>query len=87
MPDSSSSLYSNAQTVVRDAKTFAFETLEQDDGRATVIRFDLDDTAIKLGDVLLVLTGADVSFHGMIREVGHGSAVAADRTSSLIASR
>ena len=83
MPDSSTQ-GSHAQTVVVEAGDFRFETVEQESGRATVIRFQLHNPNIRLGDTLLVLSGGEVQFHGMIREVGNGWGKAMDRQGSLL---
>lgn len=74
----------HAQTYVVDAEGFDFETLEQDNGQATVIRFGLNDVRYHAGDVLLVLSGTDVHFHGMIGRVADGSAIATDKRGSLL---
>jgi hypothetical protein len=74
----------NSQTYLADAETFEFETIEQENGQATVVRFKLDDPRIHAGDVLLVLSGTDIHFHGMIGQLEEGYAVAADRRGSLL---
>jgi len=75
----------NSQTLVLDADSFAFETVEQENGRATVVRFPLNNPHVRAGDVLLVLDGTDIHFHGMIGIVNEdGSAVATDRRGSLL---
>jgi hypothetical protein len=75
----------NSQTLVRDADDFTFETVEQENGHATVVRFTLDNPQVRAGDVLLVLDGTDIHFHGMIGIVNEdGSAVATDRRGSLL---
>lgn len=75
----------NSQTLVEDAATFDFETVEQENGRATVVRFRVRNPQVRAGDVLLVLAGADIHFHGMIGVVSEdGSAVATDRRGSLL---
>lgn len=75
----------NSQTLVRDADDFTFETVEQENGHATVVRFALDNPQVRAGDVLLVLDGTDIHFHGMIGIVNEdGSAVATDRRGSLL---
>ena len=75
----------NSQTLVVDAEEFSFDTIEQENGHATVVRFKLDNPAIRAGDVLLVLSGSDIHFHGMIGIVNEdGSAVATDRRGSLL---
>jgi hypothetical protein len=74
----------NAQTVVVDASTFDFETLEQQNGTATVVRFRLENPEVRPGDVLLVLSGSDIHFHGMIGIIEEGYGVATDRRGSLL---
>ncbi len=74
----------NAQTVVVDAATFNFETLEQQNGNATVVRFKVENPDVRAGDVLLVLSGSDIHFHGMIGMIEEGHGVATDRRGSLL---
>jgi hypothetical protein len=83
MPDSQN-LGNNSQTLVYDADEFQFETVEQQNGQATVIRFELSDSRYHAGDVLLVLSGSDIHFHGMIGQIADGWAVASDRRGSLL---
>jgi hypothetical protein len=74
----------NAQTVVVHADTFEFETLEQENGHATVVRFTVENPDVRPGDVLLVLSGSDIHFHGMIGIIEDGRGVATDRRGSLL---
>jgi hypothetical protein len=75
----------NSQTVVIDSDTFNFETVEETNGNATVVRFKLNNPNVRAGDVLLVLSGTDIHFHGMIGAVSEdGSAIATDRRGSLL---
>ena len=83
MPDSQKTAQ-HAQTYVVDAESFSFETLEQENGQATVIRFGLDDPRYHAGDVLLVLSGTEIHFHGMIGRMGEGMAIASDSRGSLL---
>jgi hypothetical protein len=78
--------YTNtSQTVVVDADTFEFETVEHENGRATVVRFKVVNPHVQAGDVLLVLAGTEIHFHGMIGVVSEdGSAIATDRRGSLL---
>ena len=77
--------YTNtSQTVVVDARTFEFETLEQQNGVATVVRFRVENADVRAGDVLLVLSGSDIHFHGMIGRIEDGQATATDRRGSLL---
>ena len=74
----------HAQTYVVDSDSFEFETIEQENGQATVIRFDLNDPRYHAGDVVLVLSGSEIHFHGMIGKIGDGRAIATDRRGSLL---
>ncbi len=74
----------NSQTVVVDADTFEFETLEDSNGRATVVRFRVENADVRAGDVLLVLSGSEIHFHGMIGVIEDGRGVATDRRGSLL---
>ncbi len=84
MPDSERSL-GNAQTLWTELSALEFETLEQASGYVTVIRFRLHNEQIRPGDVLVVLEGPEIRFHGMITSVDdEGWAAAADRRGSTI---
>jgi hypothetical protein len=75
---------SNSQTLVIDAEEFAFETVEQHNGIATVVKFKLDNPDVRSGDVLLVLSGAEIHFHGFIGGIEGGYAIAADHSGSML---
>jgi hypothetical protein len=83
MPDSRSQI-ANSQTLVYGADDFVFETVEQQNGNATVIRFELQDPRYNAGDVLVVLSGTDIHFHGMIGQIADGWALASDNRGSLL---
>ena len=74
----------NSQTLIRDANEFQFETIEQLNGQATVIRFEMTDARFHAGDVVVVLSGSDIHFHGMIGSVADGWAIASDNRGSLL---
>ena len=83
MPDEQR-VANNSQTYVADAQDFTFETLERENGQATVVRFRLEDSRYQAGDVLVVLSGSEVCFHGMIGSIADGWATASDRRGSLL---
>jgi len=83
MPDAQRTA-THSQTYVVEADDFSFETVEQENGQATVIRFPIDDARYYAGDVLLVLSGTDIHFHGMIGKTDDGFAIASDRRGSLL---
>ena len=83
MPDEQR-IANNSQTYAVDADQFSYETLEHNNGQATVIRFQLDDTRFHAGDVIVVLSDGEVHFHGMIGRLAEGWAIATDRRGSLL---
>jgi hypothetical protein len=74
----------NSQTYVVEADEFSYETLEQENGQATVVRFQLDNSRFQAGDVVVVLSGGEIHFHGMIGRLAEGWATATDRRGSLL---
>ena len=85
MPDEQRTA-NNSQTYCVDSDEFEYETVEQTNGQATVVRFRLTDPRYHAGDVLVVLSGSDIHFHGMIGSLADGWAVATDRRGSLLPS-
>ena len=74
----------NSQTYLVDADDFSFEAVERENGQATIIRFKLADPRYHAGDVLLVLSGSEIHFHGMIASIADGWATASDKRGSLL---
>lgn len=83
MPDEQR-VANNSQTYVVDADGFSYETLEQQNGQAIVVRFKLDNSRFQAGDVVVVLSGGEIHFHGMIGSLAEGWATATDRRGSLL---
>ena len=83
MPDEQR-VANNSQTYLADADEFEFEPVEHTNGLATVVRFRLEDQRYHAGDVLLVLSGSDIHFHGMIGSIRDGWAIASDKRGSLL---
>ncbi|HEV8369170.1 MAG TPA: hypothetical protein VGQ39_14540 [Pyrinomonadaceae bacterium] len=83
MPDEQR-VANNSQTYVVGADDFAFEALKQENGQATVIKFRLEDPQYHAGDVLVVLSGSEIHFHGMIGQISDGWAIASDYRGSLL---
>jgi hypothetical protein len=78
-------LLGNLQTFFADVSDLEFETVDQDRGYATIIRFHLPDQPMMRGDLLVVLREQEILFHGLIRTVENtGWAVAADARGSKI---
>jgi hypothetical protein len=74
----------NSQTYVVEADEFSYVTVEQENGQATVVRFELDNSRFQAGDVVVVLSGGEIHFHGMIGRLAEGWATATDRRGSLL---
>jgi hypothetical protein len=74
----------NSQTLCIDFDELEFESLEQSEGHATVIRFRVHNDTVFRGDTLLVLDGPEIRFHGLISSIEDGWAVASDRRGSSI---
>lgn len=83
MPDEQRTA-NNSQTYCVDANEFAYETVEQENGQATVVRFQLTDPQYHAGDVVVVLSAGEIHFHGMIGRLADGWATATDRRGSLL---
>ncbi len=83
MPDEQR-VANNSQTYVVEADGFSYDTVEQTNGQATVIRFPLEDTRFHAGDVVVVLSEGEIHFHGMIGRLADGWATATDRRGSLL---
>ncbi len=77
----------NAQTVVIEANDFLFETLGDENGYATVVKFKLENPQVLPGDVLLILSGSEICFHGIIGKVEDGYATASDPRGSTLPAR
>jgi hypothetical protein len=72
------------QTLSFNADTFEYEPVAQENGNATIIKFPVDEKKCSPGDVVVVVTGGDVSFHGLIGKIEDGFAFASDPQGSLL---
>lgn len=82
-PDSRSAI-SLAKTLCFLRETFDYETLEQQNGNASVIKFPLEDPQYNAGDVLVIMDADEIVFHGMIGQIADGFAIASDKRASLL---
>lgn len=73
------------QTLSFNADTFEYEAVSQENGNATIIKFPIDDKQFSPGDVVVVLSDADIVFHGLIGKIEDGHAFASDPKGSLLA--
>ena len=73
------------QTLSFNAETFEYETVSQDNGNATIIKFPVDEKKVSPGDVVVVVAGeGDINFHGIIGKIEDGYAFASDPKGSLL---
>lgn len=74
----------HSSTLAVEVDDFSYQTVQQQNGRASVIRFELRNPGVKPGDALVVLSGSDILFHGLIMKVDQGWATCSDRNSLLL---
>ena len=72
-------------TISYNAASFDYEAVQQENGNATIIKFDIDETQYSPGDVVVVIDGEDIVFHGIIGKIEEGKAFASDPRGSLLA--
>ena len=72
------------QTISFNADTFEYEAVAQENGNATIIKFPVDEKMYSPGDVVVVVSGENISFHGMIGKIEDGYAYVADPKGSLL---
>lgn len=72
------------QTLSFDADTFDYEAVTADNGNATIIKFAVDEKLYSPGDVVVVLGGGEITFHGIIGKIEDGYAYASDPKGSLL---
>ena len=72
------------QTISFNADTFEYESVSQENGNATVIKFPIDEKKFSPGDVVVVVSGDDITFHGLIGKIEEGFAFASDPRGSLL---
>ena len=73
------------QTISISADALEYESVAQENGNATIIKFVIDESKYSPGDVVVVLDGDDVVFHGLIGKIEDGNAFASDPKGSLLA--
>jgi hypothetical protein len=72
------------QTISFNADNFEYETVSNENGNATMIKFPIDETRYSPGDVVVILAGDDITFHGIIGKIEDGFAFAYDPKGSLL---
>jgi len=72
------------QTLSFNADTFEYDAVQQENGNATIIKFPVDEKKVSPGDVVVVVSGEDITFHGIIGKIEDGYAFASDPKGSLL---
>ena len=72
------------QTISFNADNFEYESVAQENGNATVIKFPIDDKLYSPGDVVVIIDNEEISFHGLIGKIEDGFAFASDPKGSLL---
>lgn len=72
------------QTLSFNAETFDFEAVAHENGNATIIKFPIDEKLYSPGDVVVVVNGEEIAFHGIIGKIEDGHAFASDPKGSLL---
>lgn len=72
------------QTISFNADNFEYEAVSNESGNATIIKFPIDQTRYSPGDVVVVLSGDEITFHGIIGKIEDGCAFASDPKGSLL---
>lgn len=72
------------QTLSFETETFEYEAIAHENGNATIIKFPVDEKQVSPGDVVVVASGEDVAFHGLIGKIEDGYAFATDPRGSLL---
>lgn len=72
------------QTISFNADNFEYETVNNENGNATMIKFPIDRTRYSPGDVVVILSGDEIIFHGIIGKIEDDRAFAYDPKGSLL---
>lgn len=72
------------QTLSFNADNFEYESVAQENGNATIIKFPIDEKRYSPGDVVVVLSNDDIVFHGIIGKIEDDYAYASDPKGSLL---
>lgn len=73
-----------SQTLSFNADNFEFEAVANENGNATVIKFPVDEKKVSPGDAVVVVSGEEILFHGMIGKIEDSYAFASDPKGSLL---
>jgi hypothetical protein len=72
------------QTISFNVAELDYQPVAQENGNATIIKFPIDEKKYSPGDVVVVMTDDEISFHGIIGKIEDGYAFASDPKGSLL---
>jgi hypothetical protein len=72
------------KTTSFNADNFEYETVRGENGYAEMIKFPIDETQNSPGDVVVILNGDEIQFHGVIGKIEDGFAFAYDPKGSTL---
>ena len=72
------------QTMSFNVDNFDYETVNHENGNATMITFEVDQRLYSPGDVVVVLDKEEIVFHGVLGKIENGRAYAYDPKGSLL---
>ncbi len=72
------------RTISLNVNKLDYEVVSHDNGNATVIKFEIDETENSPGDAVVLLDEAEIVFHGMIGKIEDGYAFVAAPKGSLL---
>jgi hypothetical protein len=72
------------KTTSFSADNFEYETVRGENGYAAMIKFPIDETQNSPGDVIVILDGDEIQFHGVIGKIEEGYAFAYDPKGSTL---
>ncbi len=67
-----------------NADSFEYETVRGENGYAAMIKFPIDESQNSPGDVIVILDGDEIQFHGIIGKIEDGYAFAYDPKGSTL---
>lgn len=74
----------NSQSLVIEKSDFDYITVAEKNGKAATVKFQVMNPSVTMGDVLVILEGAEILFHGLISNLEDGWATATDPGDSLL---
>lgn len=74
------------ETLSVSINNFEYETITHENGNSTLIKFKIDDSRYSPGDVVVILDGANIIFHGIIGKIEDKFAYASAPRGSLLPS-